>query len=137
MSNIANDVLNLPAIQAVVHKDRFAHLMGVQVESLDVAHAKVSLQIEEKHFNGLDIVQGGALFALADFAFALASNSYGIPAVGIESSISFFKPARSGTLFAEAIEQYRSKSLGAFDVKITNEDGITVAIFHGRCFYRR
>ena len=136
MSDIADEVLGLPTIQLIVQKDRFAQLMGVKIEAIRVAYARVSMLVEEKHFNGVDIVQGGALFALADYAFALASNSHGITAVGLESSISFFKPTHSGTLYAEATEQFRSKSLGAFDVTVTNDAGITVAIFHGRCFFR-
>ncbi|MDR1958415.1 MAG: hotdog fold thioesterase [Planctomycetaceae bacterium] len=136
MSEICEEILNLPAIELILTKDRFALLMGVKLEALQLSYAKVSLEIEEKHLNGVDIVQGGAVFAMADFAFALASNSYGTTAVGIESSISYFKPSRSGKLFAEAVELSRSKSLGAYDVKITNEQGNPVAVFHGRCFYR-
>jgi len=136
MDNISEEILNLPTIQATLTKDRFAQLMGVKLEALGKAYAKVWLEVEEKHLNGVDIVQGGVLFALADFAFALASNSHGVTAVGIESSISFFKPTYSGKLYAKATEKYRSKSLGAYDVTISNEQGIVVAIFHGRAFYR-
>ncbi|MEX1407313.1 hotdog domain-containing protein [Hydrogenibacillus schlegelii] len=39
---------------------------------------------------------GGAVFALADVAFAVASNSHGVPVVGVQMTISYMAPAGAG-----------------------------------------
>jgi acyl-CoA thioesterase len=45
------------------------------------AQAKMTLQ--PHHCNALGTVHGGAIFTLADFAFAAASNSHGTVAVAL------------------------------------------------------
>ena len=54
--------------------------------------------------NAADVVHGGALFTLADLAFAVASNSRGQLALSINASISYLKAARGPLLTAEAKE---------------------------------
>ena len=133
---IPEELKQSPAIERVVTRDRFAQLLGIQVEELRTGYARASMKIEERFFNGVDIVQGGAVFTLADYAFALASNTHESVAVSVESNISFMKPARGGTLFAEAEEISRSKSLGSYTVRITDDNGTLTALFYGRVFFR-
>lgn len=124
---------------AKFQRDRFAVLTGLEILEAAPGYAKVKLEIREELFNAVDIVQGGALFTLGDFAFAVAANTdanESLTSVAIESSISFVKPAKSGVLFAEAREIARSKSLVSYDVPITNEKGELIAKFYGRGFIR-
>jgi len=53
-------------------KDRFAEYVGIELIELSAGKAKVQLKIEKKHLNGVDLVHGGTIFSLADFAFAVA-----------------------------------------------------------------
>lgn len=118
-------------------RDRFAMYVGIGILEVSPGYAKTSLEIQEHHYNGLDIVQGGVLFTLADFALAVASNtSEEETTVSIESSISFFKPGRSGTIYAEAREMARSKRLISYDIPVTNDKGELLAKFYGRAFVR-
>ena len=64
-----------------------------------------------QHLNGYRTVQGGAIFTLADFAFAAASNAHGTVAVAINVSINFLKAGTTGTLQAEAREVARNPKL--------------------------
>ncbi len=47
------------------------------------------MKIENHHLNGAKTVHGGAIFTLADFALAVASNSHGSLAMAINASISY------------------------------------------------
>jgi acyl-CoA thioesterase len=79
-------------------------------------------------------VHGGALFTLADFAFAVASNSHGQLAMGINTSMSFIKAVSGGTLYGEAQELSLNRRLGNYQVKITDEAGQLIAQFQGTAF---
>ncbi len=119
--------------------DRFAtEVTGIEIVDVRPGYAKVKLAVEPRHHNAVGIVQGGVYFTLADFAFAVASNTQDSEAtLSIESSISFFKPVTAGTLFAEANLLHRSRSLQSFEVPVTNENGETVALFYGRGFVKQ
>jgi len=39
--------------------------------------AEVRMPLDQRHLNGAGIVHGGAIFSLADVAFAAASNAHG------------------------------------------------------------
>ena len=92
------------------------------------------MKIEPHHLNGARTVHGGAIFTLADFAFAAASNSHGTLAMGINTSTSFVKAATHGTLYAEAQEQTKNPKLATYSVLVTDDSGETVAIFQGMVY---
>ena len=65
--------------------DGFASSNGVVLEELDDEHAVSSLAITANHRNALGGVMGGAIFTLADFAFAaLSSNDAAVPSGSTE-----------------------------------------------------
>ena len=119
-------------------KDRFAtEVVGIETVVVAPNYAKTKLDVESRHFNAVGIVQGGVYFTLADYAFALASNTDTETVVAVEVGLSFLKPTKSGTLYAEAALLGRSKSLVSYDIPITNEKGELVARFYGRGFVRQ
>ena len=73
----------------IFKKDNFAANSGIELLEVSPGYAKARTNIEEKHLNALKTVQGGALFTLADLAFAAASNAYGSATVAINANISF------------------------------------------------
>ena len=83
-------------------KDLFAKSSGIELSEVLPGYAKAVMKISENHLNAVGVVQGGAIFTLADFAFAVASNSRGKIALAIDAEISFFKSVSRGTLTAEA-----------------------------------
>jgi acyl-CoA thioesterase len=94
------------------------------------------MTVTEKHLNGVNIIQGGALFTLADFAFAAASNSNGRIAVAANATINFFKGVSSGKLTAKAKEHSSGKTLATYIVDITDEEGNKIALFNGTAFLK-
>jgi acyl-CoA thioesterase len=115
-------------------KDLFCKHCGIELMEVSKGAAKARMVITPNHLNGVGSVQGGAIFTLADFAFAAASNSYGTVAVAINVSISFVKAVNKGTLFADAQETSINPKLATYDVKVTDETGSLIAIFNGMVY---
>jgi acyl-CoA thioesterase len=119
--------------------DRYAtEVTGIEIVDAKLGYAKTKLIIQPKHFNAVGIVQGGVVFTLADFAFAVASNA-GVEeiTVAIECNLSFMKPTTTGTLFAEAALISKTKSLVSYSIPVTNENGELAAQFYGRGFTKQ
>ncbi|HXE97239.1 MAG TPA: PaaI family thioesterase [Dongiaceae bacterium] len=118
-------------------EDKFARHAGIELVDAGPGWAKASMKIKSFHFNGARTVHGGAIFTLADFAFAVASNSHGTLAMGINTSVSFVKAALEGTLHAEATEQSRNPKLASYSVMVTDDAGDVVAIFQGMAYRKK
>jgi acyl-CoA thioesterase len=117
--------------------DRFAALTGVEIVEAGKGYCRASLKIEEKHLNAANVVQGGAIFTLADLAFAVASNSHGQLALAINANISFLRGISTGTLYATATEVAEPNRLGAYDVLVADEKGETIARFNGMVYRKK
>jgi len=119
----------------VTDNDEFARHSGIEVVKFSAGYAKVKMAVERYHLNGVGIVNGGAIFTLADFAFGVASNAQGQGvAVSINASIAFIKAVKSGILFAEAQEVSMSSKLGNYNVHVTNEHNDLVAVLQGMVY---
>jgi len=115
-------------------KDAYAAQAGIELLEGSLGRAKVKMEIQNQHKNSHGTVHGGALFTLADTAFALASNSHGISAAAINAHISYVKSVSSGTLFAEAEEFSLNPKIATYTVRVTNESGENIAIFQGMVY---
>jgi acyl-CoA thioesterase len=118
-------------------EDKFARHSGIELVDAGLGWAKASMKIEPYHLNGAKTVHGGAMFTLADFAFAVASNSHGTLAMGINTSMSFVKAGLKGTLHAEAREQSRNARLASYAVTLTDDEGDIVALFQGMVYLKK
>ena len=127
---------DLDGIKHYFENDRFAASSGMRLVDLRPGFAKTSLEVEERHLNCIGIVQGGAIFTLADLAFAMACNSGGKVAVAVSTNLSFLKATRSGTLHAEATEVARSRKISTCTVRITDNSGGLVALFQGTAYIK-
>lgn len=115
--------------------DRLVELFGITIEDVGRGYAKVSMKVEERHLNAAEVCHGGAIFSLADLAFALASNSHGTVALGIEASISYCRAATEGErLTAEATEEYLGKKTATYTIRVKNQDSKPVAVMKGTVF---
>lgn len=116
-------------------QDRYAAFTGIELLEAGEGTALAKLEVKEMHLNGANMVQGGALFTLADLAFAAAANSRGTVAVSLNSFISFIASAAEGdTLYARAQEVSLHKKIALYHVDITREDGTLIATFEGTAF---
>jgi acyl-CoA thioesterase len=118
-------------IRDFFRNDAFAVAAGVELVEAARGYARARMEILPVHLNGGGVCQGGALFTLADFAFAVAANSHAQLTFSICSEIHIFKSECSGFLYAEAREQFCHNRLSNCEVRITNESGELVATFNG------
>jgi acyl-CoA thioesterase len=121
-------------LEAILKNDRFAAYNQIKLVSVGKGCAVAEMQVTENHLNGVDIIQGGALFTLADFAFAAASNSHGRVAVATNASIQFIKAVSSGRITAHASELNLGKNVAHYSVDIQDETGTLIARFSGTAF---
>ncbi len=117
--------------------DRFAALTGIEIVEAGRGCCTARLVLDDRHLNAANVVQGGAIFTLADFAFAVASNSHGQLALALNANITFLRSATTGTLYATASEVGDPKRIGAYDVLVTDEDGEILARFNGIVYRRK
>lgn len=136
MTKETTKTIDMEEVRRCFARDRFAAGSGVELLELRPGYAKAKLEIEDRHLNGVDIVQGGAVFTLADFTFAVACNTSGRVAVAVNTNLSFLKATRRGTLYAEAVEVSRSKRISTCTVTVGNERGETVALFQGTAYIK-
>ncbi len=115
-------------------RDHFAVHCGIELLSAGDGAARAKMALHPHHWNGIGTAQGGAIFTLADFAFAAASNSRGAIAVAINVNISFLKAAKTGTLWAEAREISRNPKLASYTVEVKDDAGDVVALFQGMVY---
>lgn len=113
--------------------DRFATDNGAVIEAIDNCYAKCSMMIEDKHKNAIGIVMGGAIFTLADFTFAVASNWNKKPTVTLTSQISYIGKAKGDKLIAEAkcIKEGRSTCFYVVDVVDNLENKVASVTING------
>ncbi|MDI6643752.1 MAG: PaaI family thioesterase [Methanobacteriaceae archaeon] len=118
-------------------KDYFAINNHIELIEVRNGKAKAKMEIKRDHLNSLGMVHGGAIFTLADLAFAAAANSHGDVSVAINADISFMKAAYEGTLYAEAEEISLNPKIATYTVKIKNEKKDIIAIFQGMAYRKK
>jgi len=123
-------------LKLLLKNDRFANHNDIRLISSGNGEAIAEMTVSEKHLNGVNIIHGGALFTLADFAFAAASNSHGRIAVASDASIKFFKGVSSGKLTAKAKELNSGKTLSSYTVDIIDDNDTQIAFFSGTAFMK-
>jgi len=129
--------LEIETIKKFFKGDRLAEYLGIELVEVSMGKAVARMEIREEHLNGIDTVHGGAIFTLADFAFAVAANSHGRVTVAINVSISFMKASTKGTLTAVANEISLNPKIATYTVNICNDDGELIAIFQGLAYRKR
>jgi acyl-CoA thioesterase len=121
----------LVTIKDFFRNDHFAHSAGIELIEVGNGTAKARMRILPNHLNAGNVCQGGAIFTLADFAFAVATNSHAQLTLSVGADIHFFKAENKGVLYAEAKEIFSHNKLCCCEVKVTNEAGDLVATLTG------
>jgi len=115
-------------------KDRFATENGMVLEELDERHAVCSLVLSDRHRNAYGGVMGGAIFTLADFAFAALSNDIENVTVAQQVSINYLSASKGTRLVARASYRKNGRSSCVVNVDVTDDVGRDVAQFVGTGF---
>ena len=117
--------------------DRLARLLGMRLEQVAPGHCRVSMEVTGDMLNAVGLTHGGATYSLADFAFAVASNSHGTVAVALNTHMSYPAASRLGDrLIAEAREKNLGSKTGLYNIDVHTDKGKLVGHFTGTVFRR-
>lgn len=121
--------------QAMLARDRASLALGMQLLSVAPGRARLSMPVRADMIQGHGTCHGGYIFTLADSAFAVACNTYNQVTIGLGCSIDYIAPALMGdTLNASCVEQSRGGRTGNYDVRVENQNGQLIALFHGKSY---
>lgn len=127
MALIGEDA-SLEEVQRVFRNDRFAtDACGCRVVEASRGHAVCEFDITPGHRNEKGGVMGGAIFTVADLAFAVASNVGEPVTVSVSSSIEFMGAAKGERLIATADVDKDGRTLGFYNCLVTDDLGTPVA----------
>lgn len=108
--------------------DRFATHAGVELLEVKPGYARASMLVTKEHLNAGGVCQGGALFTLADLAFAAVANSHKLLTLSVTANITFLRSVKQGYVYADAIEVFNHHRIPFIEVRLTDESGELVAV---------
>ena len=114
--------------------DKFAKLAGAELIEVGEGYARAKMEVGDEHLNGGGVCQGGALFTLADLAFAAAVNSHLQVTVAISSNMTYVSNVKGGWVYAEAREIVNHRKIPYCEVRVSSEDGKLLAILNSSAY---
>lgn len=118
-----------------ISSDPYCETLGIELEELAPGRAVMTLEITEELLNFHGTPHGGAIYSLADAAFAAASNSRGDTAVALETNVSYLEVVETGTsITATAEETHLAEHTAEYEVIVQDERQERVATFRGRVY---
>ena len=121
----------------VVGNDPFSSYLGIGIDEVKEGYAKCSITVMPQHLNSVDRAHGSLIYALADQAFAVASNSTGNMALSINFNINYISFASDGErIFAEAIPRNIGKKVSVWTVEIRAANDKLIASGEGTAYHK-
>ena len=107
--------------------DLFCRHCGITLTRVAPGEAEAELEITPQMMNSRNVVQGGAIMTLADFAFAGAANAMGHTTVSTGVTTHFLRPGTGNKLFATARKIHHGRMTCLYQIEVTDEQGKKVA----------
>jgi len=124
--------------EAMHANDDAAHFVGIEIIESKPGYARLTMPVRKEFANGHDTCHGGFIFTLADAAFGHACNNRNRVTVAAGASIEFIAPGKTGDLLtAVAHERTRGGKTGVYDVEVSNQEGVLLALFRGNSYQIR
>ena len=101
-------MIDVELTKKIFARDQFVKLIGAEILELSEEKAVVRAPITESCFNANGSAQGGMLYTLADFAFALHANHIHPMTVTQCGHIDYVRAAKPPYVVAEAREKVRA-----------------------------
>ncbi|MED4072185.1 hotdog fold thioesterase [Priestia endophytica] len=106
-------------IFSLMEQEPFAQFLGMKLIHMGEGTATAELDIKDHMLNAHGTVHGAIIFSLADYVFAVASNSYGKTSVGLSTNVNFMAPGKMGSrLIAKAVEEKRNNRTGWYKIRV-------------------
>lgn len=122
-------------VDMMYNNDPMSQWLGIERIQDGPGISVLRMTVRKEMLNGFSIAHGGITYSLADSALAFASNSHGIQAVSIETSISHVAPVKEGDVLTTYVEEKNlTRGTGLYYVNVTNQDSKLVAYFKGTVY---
>ncbi len=116
--------------------DPFMITLGLQGEVPRPGQARVWGTIRSEFLNSWGSAHGGFLYAVADAAFALASNSHGTLAVALAAHMEYLQVSQAGAeVEALATEAHLGRRTAVYRVEVRSGSTL-LALFTGTVYRR-
>lgn len=113
----------------IFSKDRYAMATtGIEIEEVAHRYAKCSLKLDNRHKNAVGLVMGGAIFTLADFVFAVATNFRQPVTITVSSQINFLDIPKGSILYGESMIMKDGRNTCFYEIIITDNLNTLVAV---------
>ena len=123
----------MAGVRGMMDGDAYAAHLGLELMGEDPV--RVGMDVRDEHLNFLGVTHGGAVFSLADCAFALASNAPGVRALAIDTHLVLSGGSGPGDhLVAVAEEATRGRTLATYRITVTRNDERVVGLFTGTVY---
>ncbi|MFO1314723.1 MAG: methylmalonyl Co-A mutase-associated GTPase MeaB [Burkholderiales bacterium] len=118
--------------------DPYQRLNALEFVESGPGTVTMRMRVTRQHLNFNGKCHGGAIFTLADCAFGVAANAYGVVAAGIDTHMTFQVAVSEGdVLTARSTEVSRNAKIAVYRVDVARGDGAVVASFTGTVFMTR
>jgi len=118
--------------------DGMASQFGIKLGKVAPGYCEAHMKVDSHMLNAVGMTHGGTSFSLADFAFAVASNTHGNTAVALNAQIVYPAASAEGDILtATAREQHLGGRSGLYAVEVRKQDDTIVAFFTGTAFRRK
>jgi acyl-CoA thioesterase len=137
LSDIPTDPQSLATAvgRAMYARDLASQALGMQLLDIGPGYARMSMTVRPDMCNGHLLCHGGLIFTLADSTFAFACNSYNHNTVALGCTIDFIAPGKQGDLLTATGEvRQQGSRAGLYDIAVTNQDGVAIALFRGKSY---
>ena len=110
-------------------KDYFAvNQLGAKIIEANNDNAKCEIDVTANHLNAEGIIMGGAIFTLADFTFAVATNQHEeYFTVSTTANINYLRPGSGKKIYAVTNIIRDGKTICFYDVNVYNDKDILIA----------
>ena len=119
---------NIAELRARGKGEPIASFLRMRLLELSPGYARVAMKLTPDYQNFNSLVFGGIIMAVADQAFAYASNSLAFPSIASQFNIHFIAGAKvDDELTAECQVLRSGKRAGTSEITVTNQQGKLIA----------
>ena len=126
----------LEEVREFMYKDTYAvETTGITIEKIDEDGCVwLRMNIDERHFNGIGRVMGGAIFTMADYAVASTLYANEILTTAISSSVSFLAAGQGSYLTCKGYINKAGRNVCFGGADVYDETGKLIAKLNTQSF---
>ncbi len=107
-------------------RDRYVILSDIEIVEATPEQAVCKVDLKDKHLNAGDVAQGGLIFTLADFTFAVHANMTAFT-VTQSATINYIRAPKGKTIFATAKKLGETRTSCVYRIEVVDDIGTLVA----------